>query len=88
MEMEPTVGLFENIISTQSCQGHNGGVFRQYTSISVDPNEYRRVLSTPGSFCVTPTSGAGISQWYFYHTLDGRLVTMICSRMNYNGNYH
>ena len=74
---EPTSELFENIILNQLPEGHNGGLMRQYRARVASSSDYQRVVSVSGEFCETPTGGSGYSQWYLYHTRDGRLVTII-----------
>ena len=75
----PSSELFESIISKQKDEGHNNGIERSYKSIIISLEEYEMVASSPGKFCllIVDDEGELFSEWYFYHSLDGRLVMFI-----------
>jgi hypothetical protein len=67
--------LFEDIIY----RNYATKLQRQYSEISISDEDYNMVIKTPGQFCFAPTSGAGNSLWWFYHSLDGVLCFIIMS---------
>jgi hypothetical protein len=60
---------------------------RQYREIEISKEDYDRVVETPGELCFTPTTGAGNSLWWFYHSLDGVLCFAIMSVGLTNGTW-
>ena len=50
---------------------------RQYREMVVDFESISRVENNRGEYCDAPVSGAGYSSWYYYHTMDDRLVFII-----------
>ena len=51
---------------------------RQYTYCDITDDEYYRVYNNRGTFSNFGTGGSGYSNWFMYHTMDGRLVCVIC----------
>ena len=56
---------------------------RQYRECCISDDEYWRVVNTKGASSNFGTSGSGYANWYMYHTLDGRIVCVICSMNGY-----
>jgi hypothetical protein len=52
---------------------------RQYRECAINPKDYWKVINTRGAYTNFGTSGSGYSNWYMYHTMDGRIVCIISS---------
>jgi len=50
---------------------------RQYRHMYVVQEDIDRVRNNKGEHCFAPVSGSGYCSWYFYHTMDDRLVFII-----------
>lgn len=52
---------------------------RQYRECAISDEAYWRVFNTRGEFANFGTSGSGYANWFMYHTMDDRIVCVICS---------
>jgi hypothetical protein len=50
---------------------------RQYRNMYILQEDIDRVRNNKGEHCFAPVSGSGYCSWYFYHTMDDRLVFII-----------
>jgi len=66
---------FEKIVTSKK----EATLQRQYRDAYINYDDYWRVVNNKGEYSSFATSGSGYSQWYFYHTLDDRLVCVIKS---------
>ena len=55
---------------------------RQYRECAISNEDYWRVFNTRGEFANFGTSGSGYANWFMYHTMDDRIVCVICSMGN------
>ena len=67
--------IFEEIVNNEP----ESPLPRLYREMLVSQNDIDRVRNNRGEYCSAPVSGSGYSGWYFYHTMDDRLVFMIVS---------
>ena len=80
--------LFENIVRNNQPEGGFSDdigpprLMRQYRYIGISRKDYEKVLNNPGKFASVDVSGAGFSNWYFYHTMTGSKVLIIESFFN------
>jgi len=51
---------------------------RQYRHCDITYDEYSRVCNNKGTSTNFGTSGSGYSSWFMYHTMNDRLVCVIC----------
>ena len=73
---------FENIVNNQP----QAFLQRQYREMFVSHSDWQRVMDNRGEHCEVAVGGSGYSQWFFYHTVDDRLVFVIRS-FSTNGDY-
>lgn len=64
---------FEEIVNNR----HPAFLERRYRNMYVLQEDIDRVRNNRGEHCFAPVSGSGYCSWYFYHTMDDRLVFII-----------
>ena len=69
---------FEEIVNNQT----PAFLERQYRNMYVCQQDIDRVRNNRGEHCFASVSGSGYSSWYFYHTMDDRLVFIIETWLN------
>jgi len=75
--------FFENIVRNNQPEGGfsddigHPRLMRQYRYICISRKDYEKVFNNPGKFASVDVSGAGFSNWYFYHTMTGSKVLII-----------
>jgi hypothetical protein len=70
---------FEEIVNNQP----SAFLERQYRNMYVLQEDIDRVRNNKGEHCFAPVSGSGYCTWYFYHTIDDRLVFIIETWVNH-----
>jgi hypothetical protein len=75
---------FEEVISYQDTRCP----IRQCRSMDISVEDYKRVMETPGEFCILNVYGGGpYTQWYFYHTLAGEYVFIFRTFNSYDESF-
>jgi hypothetical protein len=60
---------------------------RQYRECAISSEDYWRVFNNRGESSNFGTSGSGYANWYMYHTMDDRIVCIICSMESWSWQY-
>ena len=73
----PSIEDFEEVVNKTSTF-----LECQYRNMYVLKDEIDRVRNNKAEYCIAPVTGSDYCSWYFYHTMDDRLVFIIESLAN------
>ena len=60
---------------------------RQYRSYYISDDNYWMVINNKGLYYNFGTDGSGYANWYMYHTMDDRIVCIICGSNGWSWQY-